>query len=501
MIFWNSLNIYREGVDCVKDNWEEVLIQKGPYLWEIPKEYRSGMLVDGRIYASKSLMKQIVKDQAPDQVANVAFLPGIVGYSLAMPDIHWGYGFPIGGVAATRMEDGVISPGGVGFDINCGVRLIRSHLRYQDIRDKIHQIIEALYNKVPSGVGSEGSIKLNAQEVKRVLVDGAQWAVRKGYGEKDDITYSEEKGRMAQANPDIISNKAIQRGCTQLGTLGSGNHFLEIQVIDQIYQPDKARQLGLEKGMITLSIHTGSRGFGHQVCTDYLSVMQRAVQRYHIAIPDKQLACAPVNSPEGKNYYQAMCCAANFAWANRQCITHWAREVFYQVFRLSPERLGLELVYDVAHNIAKMEVHPHKDKKISVCVHRKGATRAFPPQHPELPSRYRGIGQPVLIPGDMGRFSFCLIGKERAMQETFGSTCHGAGRVLSRGAAKREVKNRNIIEELRNQDIYVKARSRTTLAEEISEAYKDVTEVVDVMDQSGISSKVARMRPLGVIKG
>jgi tRNA-splicing ligase RtcB (3'-phosphate/5'-hydroxy nucleic acid ligase) len=485
----------------MNNKWEEVLEQKGPYIWEIPKEYRPGMQVKGRIYASKSLMKQIVSDQALDQVVNVAFLPGIIGYSLAMPDIHWGYGFPIGGVAATRLEDGVISPGGVGFDINCGVRLIRSNLRLQDVKHKMNQIIEALYKRIPSGVGSEGMIKLNAQEVKRVLADGTQWAVRKGFGKEDDSTYTEEHGRMDQANPDIISNKAIQRGCSQLGTLGSGNHFLEIQVIDQIYQPEIARQMGLEEGMVTLLIHTGSRGFGHQVCTDHLSVMQRAVQRYHIRVPDKQLACTPVDSPEGKNYYQAMCCAANFAWANRQCITHWAREVLHQVFGMSQERLGLDLVYDVAHNIAKIENHQYNGKSIRLCVHRKGATRAFPPQHLGLPLKYREIGQPVLIPGDMGRFSFVLVGNEKAMQETFGSTCHGAGRVLSRGEAKRELKNRNIVEELKERDILVKARSRATLAEEMSDAYKDVSEVVNVMDQSGISSKVARMRPLGVIKG
>lgn len=485
----------------MKDNWEEILEQKGPYIWEIPKEYRPGMLVNGRIYASENLIKQIRKDQAPDQVANVAFLPGIVGYSLAMPDIHWGYGFPIGGVAATRFEDGVISPGGVGFDINCGVRLIRSNLKLQDIKNKINQLIDSLYKKIPSGVGSEGILKLNSSEVKRVLIDGAQWAVKKGFGEKEDIIFTEENGKMAQANPDMISNRAIQRGCSQLGTLGSGNHFLEVQVVDQIYQPKIAERMSLEEGMITLLIHTGSRGFGHQVCTDHLSAMQRAVQRYHIRIPDKQLACAPVDSPEGKNYYQAMCCAANFAWANRQCITHWVRESFSEVFGLCRERLGLDLVYDVAHNIAKIENHQWNGKNLTLCVHRKGATRAFPPQHPELPPKYKEIGQPVLIPGDMGRFSFILVGTEKAMRETFGSTCHGAGRVLSREAAKKEVKNRDIIRELRDKDILVKARSRATLAEEISEAYKDVTEIVNVMDQSGISLKVARMHPVGVIKG
>ena len=485
----------------MKNNWEEVLEQKDLYTWEIPKEFRTGMRVNGRIYASEKLMKHIIKDQAPDQVANVAFLTGIVGYSLAMPDIHWGYGFPIGGVAATQVDDGVISPGGVGFDINCGVRLIRSNIKLQDIKDKMPEMIEELYRKIPSGVGSEGIIKLSSQEIKKVLSKGAQWAVEKGYGEKEDITYTEENGRMTQANPDIISNKAIQRGLSQLGTLGSGNHFLEVQVIDQIYQPEIARQMGLEEGMVTLLIHTGSRGFGHQVCTDHLSVMQKAVQRYHISLPDKQLACAPVHSPEGEKYYQAMCCAANFAWANRQCIMHWAREVFSKIFHISSERLGLKLVYDVAHNIAKIEVHHYNGKSVKLCVHRKGAIRAFPPQHPELPLKYKEIGQPVLIPGDMGRFSFCSVGTKKAMDETFGSTCHGAGRVMSRGEARREVKNRDIVDELRAEGILIKARNRATLAEEISAAYKDVSEVVDVMDKSGISKKVARMRPLGVIKG
>ena len=485
----------------MKNNWGNILRRIGSNIWEIPKESYPGMRVNGRIYASVNLIKQIMGDQSLKQVANVAFLPGIVGHSLAMPDIHWGYGFPIGGVAATGLENGVISPGGVGFDINCGVRLIRSNLKFQDIKDKMPEIIEALYKKIPSGVGSEGIIKLNSQELKKVMSKGAQWAVEKGYGEKDDIAYTEENGRMIQANPDIISKKAIQRGLFQLGTLGSGNHFLEIQLVDHIYQPEIARQIGLEEGMVTILIHTGSRGFGHQVCTDHLSVMQKAVQRYNINLPDKQLACAPVNSPEGEKYYQAMCCAANFAWANRQCIMHWTREVFSKAFHISSERLELKLIYDVAHNIAKKELHHYNGRSVNLCVHRKGATRAFPPQHPELPLKYKDIGQPVLIPGDMGRFSFCSVGTKKAMNETFGSTCHGAGRVMSRGEAKREAKNRNIAAELKERNILVKARSKATLAEEMSNAYKDVSEVVDVMDKSGISGKVARMRPLGVIKG
>ena len=485
----------------MKNNWEETLKRIDSYIWEIPKESYPGMRVNGRIYASDNLMEKILTDQSLKQVANVAFLPGIIGYSLAMPDIHWGYGFPIGGVAATRLDDGVISPGGVGFGINCGVRLIRSNLNFKDVIDRMPEIVEALYKKIPSGVGSEGIIKLNSQEIKKVLSEGAQWAVKKGYGEKEDIACTEENGRMAQADPDIISNKAIQRGLAQLGTLGSGNHFLEVQIVDEIYQPEIARQIGLEEGMVTILIHTGSRGFGHQVCTDHLSVMQRAIQRYNIKIPDRQLACAPVNSPEGRRYYQAMACAANFAWANRQCIMHWTREVFNKIFRISSERLGLKLVYDVAHNIAKIEVHHYNGKSVKLCVHRKGATRAFPPHHPDLPLKYKDTGQPVLIPGDMGRFSFCSVGSHKAMGETFGSTCHGAGRIMSRGEAKREAINRNIAEELKTRNILVKARTKATLAEEMSDAYKDVSEVVDVMDKSGISIKVARMRPLGVIKG
>ncbi len=354
----------KREVRSMKDNWEEILVQRGPYIWDIPKEYRPGMLVDGRIYASQNLLKQIINDKSLDQVVNVAFLPGIVGYSLAMPDIHWGYGFPIGGVAATHIEKGVISPGGVGFDINCGVRLIRSNLKLKDVTDKLYQLVEKLYKKIPSGVGSEGILKLNLSEAKKVLTEGSQWAIQRGFGEIEDITFTEEHGRMIDANPEIIGNKAIQRGSTQLGTLGSGNHFLEIQVIDQIYQPEKAKIMGLEDGMITVLIHTGSRGFGHQVCTDHLAIMQKAVERYHINLPDRQLACAPVNSTEGKNYYQAMCCAANFAWANRQCITHWLRETFENVFKMSQQELGLELVYDVAHNIAKMETHQFKGEKM-----------------------------------------------------------------------------------------------------------------------------------------
>lgn len=471
------------------------------YRWEIPKTHNSGMRVPGLIYASSKLLEKIRQDQAPEQVANVAFLPGIVGRSLAMPDIHWGYGFCIGGVAATTLDNGVISPGGVGFDINCGIRLIRTNLTLKELKPKTELLINELFRAIPSGVGSKGKIKISYNEIRDVLRKGSKWAVERGFGWEEDILYTEEEGCMKDANPDLVSKHAMERGKPQLGTLGSGNHFLEIQVIDKVYDPEVARELGLEEGQITIMIHCGSRGLGHQVCTDYLITMQKAVTKYGIQLPDRQLACAPLSSPEGKNYYAAMACAANYAWANRQCIMHWTREVFAKVFRSTPEELGLKLIYDVAHNIAKIEEHSLEGKKIKLCVHRKGATRAFPPFHPDIPEKYKKIGQPVLIPGDMGRCSYCLVGTEKAMEETFGSTCHGAGRVMSRTKAKKQARGRDIQQELREKGIIVKAESRGTLVEEMSEAYKDVSEVVEVMHQTGISKKVVRMRPLGVIKG
>jgi len=459
------------------------------------------MRVPGLIYASSNLLEKIRQDQAPEQVVNVAFLPGIVGRSLAMPDIHWGYGFCIGGVAVTTLDDGVISPGGVGFDINCGVRLIRTNLTQKEVKPKIELLVDELFRAIPSGVGSKGKIKISYNEIKNVLKRGSKWAVERGFGWEEDTLFTEEEGCMKDANPELISKHALERGKPQLGTLGSGNHFLEIQVIDKVYDPEVARELGLEEGQITVMIHCGSRGLGHQVCTDYLVTMQKAVSRYGIQLPDRQLACAPLSSPEGKNYYAAMACAANYAWANRQCIMHWTREVFAKIFRSTPEELGLKLIYDVAHNIAKIEEHSLGGKKVKLCVHRKGATRAFPPFHPDIPEKYRKIGQPVLIPGDMGRCSYCLVGTEKAMDETFGSTCHGAGRVMSRMKAKKQAQGRDIRQELREKGIIVKAESRGTLVEEMSEAYKDVSEVVEVMHQTGISRKVVRMRPLGVIKG
>lgn len=482
--------------------WKEILKKLDDYRWEIPRSYKTGMSVPGLIFASESMLDHIGEEQVFQQVANVAFLPGIVGHSLAMPDIHWGYGFPIGGVAATRIEDGVVSPGGVGFDINCGVRLLRTNLTEEEVRPKIEQLVAELFVSIPSGVGSTGKIKVSEKELDKVLTKGSQWAVEKGYGEAEDIVVTEESGCIRGADPDTVSSKAKKRGVPQLGTLGSGNHFLEVEVVDEIYDRDAATAMGInDVGQVVVLIHTGSRGFGHQVCSDYVALLGEAVKRYGISLPDRQLACAPVNSPEGQNYLAAMACAANYAWTNRQCITHWARESFVKVFGKSLRELGMEQVYDVCHNIAKIEEYTIDGKKQTLCVHRKGATRAFPAGHPDVPDIYRNIGQPVLIPGDMGRCSYVALGTETAMKESFGSTCHGAGRIQSRSAAKRSLRGADVAKGLANRGITVKTGSMGSLAEEASEAYKDITEVVEVTHKVGISRKVARAVPIGVIKG
>jgi tRNA-splicing ligase RtcB (3'-phosphate/5'-hydroxy nucleic acid ligase) len=483
-------------------NWKDVVHKIDENRWEIRQSYKEGMQVPGLIYASESMLGQIIEDQAFQQVINVSFLPGIVGHSLAMPDIHFGYGFPIGGVAATRVKDGVVSPGGVGFDINCGVRLLRTNLSVEEIKPRIEDLIFALYSNVPSGVGSEGKIKIDERELEKVLLKGSAWAVEKGYGESEDLVFTEEKGCLKNADSEKVSQKAKKRGLPQLGTLGSGNHFLEIQVVEQIYEPEIARAMGImEAGQVLLTIHTGSRGLGYQVCDDYIRVMNGAVQRYGINLPDRQLCCAPVQSPEGQDYLSAMACAANYAWANRQCITHWVREAFIKVLGKSPRELGLEQIYDVAHNIAKIEQHTVEGKNQNLCVHRKGATRAFAKGHPDLPAIYRNIGQPVLIPGDMGRYSYVAVGTETAMRETFGSTCHGAGRLQSRTAAKKGLRGSDIAKKLALRGIIVQTGSMGSLAEEASEAYKDVAEVVEVTQKADISRKIARTVPLGVIKG
>lgn len=470
------------------------------FRWLIPKE--GPMRTEGLIYASEEMLDDIYEDQSLVQVRNVATMPGIVGRALAMPDIHWGYGFPIGGVAAFDEEEGVISPGGVGYDINCGVRLLRSNLIRKDVEGKIEALVNALFKNVPSGVGSHRKdLKLDKTQEKKVLLKGAQWAVEQGFGKWEDLEHIEEGGCIKGADPDLVSEKALERGRAQLGTLGSGNHFVEVGFVEEIYDEKLAQALGLFKGQITVIIHTGSRGLGHQVCDDFIKVMNKAVQKYGIELPDKQLCCAPIKSNEGRSYFAAMACAANFAFANRQMITHWVRESFEEVFRSSQRTLGLELVYDVCHNIAKFEVHKVNGKEKRLCVHRKGATRAFPPGHPEVPKDYRNIGQPVLIPGDMGRYSYVLVGTEKAMEETFGSTCHGAGRVLSRHQAKKAVSGRSVADELLRKGIYIRAASKATMVEEVPEAYKDVANVVEVVHQAGISRKVAKLRPLGVIKG
>ncbi|HUV76328.1 MAG TPA: RtcB family protein [Dehalococcoidales bacterium] len=472
------------------------------YRWRMPKSYKTGMRVPGIIYTDEDMLKQLMKEQALEQVANVAFLPGIVDYSLAMPDIHWGYGFPIGGVAATRVDDGVVSPGGVGFDINCGVRLLRTNLTGEEVYPRIKELIDSLYNNVPSGVGSKGNIRLRGAEINEVMVKGSRWAVEHGYGRPEDLDTTEERGEMPRADPARVSSRARERGTPQLGTLGSGNHFLEVALVDHIYEPDIAGVMGINQiGQVMLYIHCGSRGLGHQVADDYIKEMVRAMTKYDISLPDRQLACSPVKSPEGQAYLAAMRCAANYAWANRQCITHWVRQSFCQILGKSEKEAGLELIYDVTHNIAKIEEHKVHGKQQRLCVHRKGATRAFPAGHPDVPAKYAKIGQPVLIPGDMGRVSYVLVGTEQAMEETFGSTCHGAGRVQSRTAAKKHLNGRAVLESLQSRGITVRAGSLPGLAEEASEAYKDVTSVVEVAHRAGISKIVARTRPIGVIKG
>ena len=482
--------------------WQGILRKIDNYRWEIPPSYKQGMSVPGLIFASESMLSHIWEEQVFQQVANVAFLPGIVDHSLAMPDIHWGYGFPIGGVAATRVKDGVVSPGGVGFDINCGVRLVRTNLTEEEVRPKIEQLVNELFVNVPSGVGSEGKIRVSGKELGEVMIRGSRWAIEKGYGQTEDTIVTEESGCMRGANPDKVSSKAKKRGIPQLGTLGSGNHFLEVEVVDELYDRDAAKTMGIEDlGQVLILIHTGSRGFGHQICTDYVGLLGEAVKRYGISLPDRQLACAPINSSEGQDYLAAMSCAANYAWANRQFILHWVRESFIKVFGKSQQELGMRQVYDVCHNIAKIEEYTIGGKKVTLCVHRKGATRAFPAEHPDIPDVYRSIGQPVLIPGDMGRCSYIALGTEIAMKESFGSTCHGAGRVQSRAAAKRSLRGADVAKTLAAKGITIRTGSMASLAEEASEAYKDVNEVVDITHKAGISRKVARAKPLGVIKG
>lgn len=467
--------------------------------WEIPRT--GGMRVPGLIYSDAATLPDIEKDKSADQVYNVAHLPGIVGFSMAMPDVHWGYGFPIGGVAAFDVDEGVVSPGGVGYDINCGVRLALTGLDKSEVAPRIRDLINTLFARVPSGLGSRGGIKLNKKGLSEVLNNGAAWAVNKGMGDASDLDLIEDRGAIEGADPGAVSDRAFERGKDQLGTLGSGNHFLEIGFIDEIFDTETALQWGITLGQVTVMIHSGSRGLGYQVCDEFLARMVKSVRNEGIAIPDKQLACTRLNTTLAREYMAAMAGAANFAFANRQILMHLTRVAWEESLGISPRQLQLRLLYDVCHNIAKMETHMVEGRKKKVCVHRKGATRALPAHHPDLPLRYRTTGQPVLIPGDMGRASYVLAGEPGSMKQTFGSACHGAGRLLSRGEALRKTQGRSIERELQDIDIYPRWVGRKTLREECPEAYKDVSKVVDVVQRAGLARKVARIKPMGVIKG
>ena len=469
-------------------------------VYEIPGSFNKKMRASGRLYLDDESFDAL-EEGAIEQIVNVACLPGVQRYSIGLPDIHFGYGFPIGGVAAFSMRNGIVSPGGVGFDINCGVRLIKSNLTIDDVEGKLDELTELLFKNIPSGVGSKGKIRLDENEINDVLDYGAEWAVENGYGWQEDLEYLEENGRIKDADSSIVSDKAKKRGIPQLGSLGSGNHFLEIQIVDEIYNEEVASVFGLEKGMIVIMIHSGSRGCGHQVCSDYLRIMDKAYKNYKINIADRQLACAPLDSKEAQNYLKAMYAAANYAWANRQMMTHWIRETFEEVFDKSAKDMEMDIVYDVAHNIAKEENHQIYNRREDVIVHRKGATRAFGPGCEEIPEKYREVGQPVLIPGTMGTASYVLHGTDVAMEETFGSTAHGAGRVLSRSKAKKDYDADKITQDLATKGIKIKATSKHVIEEEAPGAYKDVDSVVRISDSTGIAKLVAKVKPLSVCKG
>ena len=489
--------------DIMGNSKEKIPLQRiDPFRWRIPASYQEGMHVPGLVYADDELIQQIVDDNALHQVANVATLPGIVGHSLGMPDIHWGYGFPVGGVAATDAETGVVSPGGIGFDINCGVRLMATELVRDQIRGQTDKLADALFNALPSGVGGAGMRELTIHEMRDVMVRGAAWAVEDGYGREEDLEVTEEGGCLAGADPTKVSQMAIQRGMKQLGSLGSGNHFAEVQVVDHIYDQEVARVLGIgQMGQIVVTIHCGSRGFGHQIAEDYIKLAEVKQAGYGFHLVDRQLACLPLESDEGKAYLAAMACGANFAWANRQLLMHGVRQAFASVFGRKARAKEMPLVYDVCHNIAKFEEYEIDGQKRRVCVHRKGATRAFPAQHPTLPEKYLQVGQPVIIPGDMGRYSFMLVGAPGSMEQSFGSCCHGAGRRQSRTAAKKSLSPRDLLDQLNARGVTVRVHSKNLLTEEAPQAYKDAQQVVNVVHNAGLAKLVARLKPLIVIKG
>jgi tRNA-splicing ligase RtcB len=471
------------------------------YLWEIPQDFREDMRVPARLYASEALLEETMRDQSLDQLVNTATLPGIVKHALAMPDIHQGYGFPIGGVVATELPHGVISPGGVGYDINCGVRLLGTNAIFEEIEPHLDDLATALYYNCPSGVGKKGHLRLSQQELEELVVEGSRWALKKGYARREDVERTEEGGRLAGADPGQVSPRAKQRGMPQVGTLGAGNHFIEVDIIDEVYDQEAADAMGLRQGGIAVQVHCGSRGFGHQVCDDYVKRLQPAVQKYGLRLPDRQLVCAPFDSPEGQAYFGAMACAANYAFVNRQVLAHYVRLSFEQILAGQVDDWDVFQVYDIAHNIAKIETHEIDGQQKRVCVHRKGATRAFGPGFEGLPPEYREIGQPVLVPGSMGTMSFVLAGTQHSMTQTFGSCCHGAGRTMSRSKAKKTVHGGQLKEQLQRDGIIVRAGSLKGLAEEAPVAYKDVDNVVQVVHGAGIARKVARLRPLAVVKG
>ena len=473
----------------------------GENQYQIDADSNSGMRVPVRIYADEPLLQKMLSDRTIMQAKNVASIPGIVGQSIVLPDGHEGYGFPVGGVAAMDAEEGMISPGGVGYDINCGVRLLRSNLTEKDVRSKLKELVTDLFSSIPSGVGSKGSVRLTPSELDEVLVKGVNWAIDNGYGTNDDADVCEENGQIQNADPNKVSDKARKRGAPQLGSLGSGNHFLEVQKVSEIHDEEAATRMGLKEGTITVLIHCGSRGFGHQVCSDYLRVAEQAMDKYNINLPDRELACVPNNSEEGESYRAAMFAALNFAWSNRQMITHWTRKSIERVFNQTEADLDMKLVYDVAHNIAKVEKHKVDGKERKVVVHRKGATRAFPANRDEIPLKYRDLGQPVLVPGSMGTASWVLLGQPNSMDLSFGSTAHGAGRTMSRTKARRNFSEEDVKKSLSDKGIFIKALTRDGVVEETPQAYKDVDAVVNVSHNLGIATKVAKLIPIGVIKG